>query len=146
MARRRVWSALSSDYRARLLRKGITQQAYESGVSLKAARGHSQTPEHPEDAIKFPNRYQVYRGKLKKLQAEVVKRKELIWGNRFKYEHHRAKANVLRGVPPDFSKPGIRTLQRMMDASDQDWEYHVVQASYNLANGIEDDWAALLYH
>lgn len=148
MARKRDWSALSSNYQSRLLRKGITQQAYESGASLKAARGHAHTPEHPEDVLKpgGMTKYRKYVNKLKALQQQVIERKEQVWGNRHKYNTRRAKENVLRGVAPDFSKPGIRTLQKMLEASDEKWEQYVLQASHGTEKAIEDDWAALLYH
>lgn len=148
MPRKRDWSSLSSNYQSRLLRKGITKQAYESGVSLQSARGHAHTPEHPEDILK-PNaqtKYRVYVDKLKKLQEEVVRRKEVIWGGRHKYNNRRAKENVMRGVKPDFSKPGITTLKKLLAASDQDWEYYVIQAGHGTDKAIEDDWGALLYH
>lgn len=38
---RRGWDSLSEKYRRRLERNGITQQQYESGASLTAARGKS---------------------------------------------------------------------------------------------------------
>lgn len=60
MARRRDWDSLSADYRERLSRKGITRGKYESGVSLKSARGHETTPEHPEQAIRKPGKYPEY--------------------------------------------------------------------------------------
>jgi len=148
MARKRDWNALSKSYQSRLSRKGITRQAYESGVSLKAARGHAHTPEHPEEITESKNhsKYKLYIQKLKKLQEEVIARKEEIWGNRHKYNNPRARENVLRGVKPNFSKPGIRSLQKMLKASDQDWEYYVVQAGHGTDEAIEDDWGALLYH
>jgi hypothetical protein len=148
MARKRDWSALSPGYQSRLSRAGITRQAYESGVSLKAARGHAHTPEHPEEITQAKNhsKYKKYIAKLKKLQEEVIERKELVWGGRHKYNNRRARENVMRGVKPDFSKPGIRTLQKMLKASDQDWEYYVIQAGHGTEKAIEDDWGALLYH
>ena len=41
MARARNWEGLTAAYRNRLARNGITKASYESGVSVKAARGHS---------------------------------------------------------------------------------------------------------
>lgn len=146
MPRKRDWSALSSNYQSRLLGKGITKQAYESGVSLSAARGHAHTPEHPEDAIKNPSKYAKYRANLKKLQQQVIARKDAVWGNRIKYNTRRAKENVLRPVPPNFGKPGARSLKKMLAASDQEWESYVVQAAHETGEAIEDDWGALLYH
>lgn len=146
MARKRDWNSLSSGYQSRLLGKGITKQAYESGVSLKAARGHAHTPEHPTDVIKNPSKYSKYVTNIRALQQQVIERKEQIWGNRHKYNERRAKENVLRGVPPDFHKPGIRSLQRMLRANDRDWERYVLQAAHGDEEAIKDDWNALLYH
>jgi hypothetical protein len=148
MARKRDWNALSKAYQSRLLRGGITKQAYESGASLSAARGHAHTPEHPEDITRKKNqtKYRLYVDKLKKLQQQVIERKEAVWGNRHKYNNKRAKENVLRGVHPTYGKPGIRTLQKMLNESDEKWEYYVVQAGHGTDEAIEDDWGALLYH
>lgn len=50
MAKRRNWGDISSNYRTRLERAGITRESYESGASLSAARGHANTPERPLSA------------------------------------------------------------------------------------------------
>lgn len=42
---RKGWEQLSPAYRQRLERQHIGKQAYESGESIRAARGHSITPE-----------------------------------------------------------------------------------------------------
>src|SRR6185312_3822903 len=44
-SRRKGWSELSPAYRQRLERHEITQSGYAEGGSLRAARGHSRTPE-----------------------------------------------------------------------------------------------------
>lgn len=44
-SRRRGWNELTPKYRARLERSGLTAESYASGTTLKAARGHSVTPE-----------------------------------------------------------------------------------------------------
>jgi hypothetical protein len=63
MARLRIWEALKEAYRKRLTKAGITKAKYEAGESLQAARGHKNTPEHPEDAFKGKNaeRFAAYR-------------------------------------------------------------------------------------
>lgn len=38
---RKGWEQLSAPYRARLARNGVTQSSYESGISLRTARGHA---------------------------------------------------------------------------------------------------------
>lgn len=57
---RREWEQLSSAYRARLTRAGITSDVYNAGGSLKAARGHATTPERPERAFRHPDLYSEY--------------------------------------------------------------------------------------
>ena len=45
MNRRKGWSSLSAGYRQRLIRQGITKHDYDTGQSLRSARGHgSHTP------------------------------------------------------------------------------------------------------
>jgi len=63
MARKkRDWSAIQSDaYRARLEAAGIGRKEYEAGASLKAARGHRSTPEHPKEAERDPQKYRQYK-------------------------------------------------------------------------------------
>lgn len=149
MARRRVWASLSSDYRARLLRKGITQEAYESGVSLKAARGHANTPEHPEDAARNPSKYKKYRQQAIRLQQQVHERKQQLWDTRFKYNDARSRENVFRrqdsadGIQ---KVPGTRILRAMLAASDDDLEQHVMNAAFAANQGVSDDWNFLFYH
>jgi len=58
---RRAWESLSPDYRARLIRNGISQRDYERGRNLSAARGHFATPEHGlKSAQKNPAKYGDY--------------------------------------------------------------------------------------
>ncbi|HET9131465.1 MAG TPA: hypothetical protein VFO86_10980, partial [Terriglobia bacterium] len=58
--RRKAWEALTAAYRKRLERGGIGKAQYEGGASLRAARGHAQTPEHPVQAYKSVDKYQRY--------------------------------------------------------------------------------------
>jgi hypothetical protein len=52
---------LSAAQQRRYEKRGITRSAYESGVSVKAARGHAQTPEHGlGQALRNPARYKSY--------------------------------------------------------------------------------------
>lgn len=47
MAKTRNWEALKDTTRRRYERAGISRADYMSGMSLKAARGHANTPERP---------------------------------------------------------------------------------------------------
>jgi len=40
VARRKGWDELSEGYRSRLVKGGVSKTDYESGASLKSARGH----------------------------------------------------------------------------------------------------------
>lgn len=146
MAKARVWNSLSSAYRARLLRSGITQETYEAGASLKKARGHSQTPEHPSEAIKQPSKYQRYRLKAKSLQQQVFERKQRLWDSRFKYHDVRSRRYVFTGEA-DVKVPGVRKMIEILAKSDDEWEQLVYeQALSDNAGGLDDDWRFLFYH
>lgn len=58
--RRRSWESLSPAYQKRLSQAGVSKGKYERGDSLSAARGHGQTPEHPREAYKRPEKYRDY--------------------------------------------------------------------------------------
>lgn len=85
MPRRRIWSQLSEGYQKRLRGAGISPSAYEGGVNLKKARGHSKTPENKRERVK-------------KLAEELFQKKQRIWGDRLKWDGERAKNIILRGV------------------------------------------------
>lgn len=56
---RKSWDSLTPTYRHRLERGGVTRSQYESGASLKAARGHRATPEHGAKVIHISKRPRV---------------------------------------------------------------------------------------
>lgn len=60
---RRDWRNLSSGYRQRLIKGGVSRQDYERGISLSAARGHGKTPERPGRATANPERFGDYIGR-----------------------------------------------------------------------------------
>jgi hypothetical protein len=60
VATRRPFNDLSPAYQGRLIRSGISPEQYQSGASLKAARGHAQTPERPSQALRAPHEYTSY--------------------------------------------------------------------------------------
>lgn len=151
MAKRRAWNALSADYRARLQRNGITPAQYEAGESLKAARGHSKTPEHPQDAVKNPgrfseyrekhkDRYKEYRARVKSLQQLAFEKKERLWGNRHTWHEGRARKYIYTGHG-DVKVPGVRKLREFLAMTDDEAEAAISSAGY----GIDDDWAFLFY-
>lgn len=149
MAKRRVWAALSSDYRTRLMRSGITQDTYEAGISLKKARGHSETPEHPIEAIKQPSKYQKYRNKMGRLQQKVWERKQGLWEREFKWNGGRARRYVMTGDKKENVKqPGVIKMQQMLDMTEDElYEAVSEQAKRDAADPSgDDDWRFLFYH
>ncbi len=69
---RKGWGSLSQSTRSRYERAGITESSYASGVSLSAARGHSNTPERPERAESQPDRYRKYLGARDRNPIRVI--------------------------------------------------------------------------
>jgi hypothetical protein len=62
----RNWDTLSAERRKRYkgwaTKNGIQdiREYYNSGGNLSGARGHGNTPEHPKDALRHPERYPAY--------------------------------------------------------------------------------------
>lgn len=141
MPRRRVWSALSQSYRTRLQRKGVTQAQYESGVSLKAARGHAQTPESPREYARHPDRFKRYRENRKDLVKRIQEKKDLVFGDRFKYDDKRSRKFVKEGakdmevLPPTMKQ--LRFVDSMSLEEFDDWAYE---------HREDEDWRFLWYH
>ncbi len=70
MSARRQWAELSTAYRRRLERAGISSSSYESGASLQGARGHAATPERPARAERNATVYARYiRARVKPMRV-----------------------------------------------------------------------------
>lgn len=106
---RKGWTALSAGYRSRLEKAGISRKDYESGQSIRKARGHENTPERHTvyDKGEFPQ----YHAKRLSLIDQLQEKKVRIWGDRATEERSRA---VLRRYPP--------TIAQMKDALDMEDE------------------------
>lgn len=89
---RKGWDALSPNYRKRLANKGISKSDYESGASIKAARGHEKTPERPRgfDRSKFPE----YVSRRESLMRKVAERKRQLWGDQPRWDDQRAEQHI----------------------------------------------------
>jgi hypothetical protein len=136
---RRAWSSLSNGYRARLLRSGISQEDYERGASLKAARGHAHTPEKPAEYAKHPSRFQAYAQKRRSYTERIVEMKRLIYSERLRYNEGRSVQYVRRGggdvLPPTVEQ--LRFLSNMTLEEFEDFAYEHKE---------DDDWRFLWYH
>lgn len=100
----RNWDALSSSYRERLSRNGVTRSSYESGASLARARGHESTPEHPQQG-KGKSQYREYFERRQALENKVNRMKQEAYGNSPRWDAQSSEKHV--------SKGSIRDLERV---------------------------------
>lgn len=121
MAERKPWDSLSTAYRERLSRKGITPQMHAAGESIRAARGHANTPEHPSEAVRHPERFDDYFGERRKLTSRVARRKAQLWGDSHKFNARRSQDIVNMGWEGD-NIPSNAMLQWAIDADESELE------------------------
>jgi hypothetical protein len=78
---RKGWDALKRDTRERYERNGVDKAAYERGESLKAARGHSRTPERPNEGRTKPE-FKQYHNERAKLEKDYDAHRRIIWADK----------------------------------------------------------------
>lgn len=132
MAQRKPWSQLKPDYRRRLESKGITQQQFESGADIRAARGHKNTPERPTsfDPAKFPK----YAGQRTALINAVKQKKQELFGGKGRWDSEHAD-RAIRSKPP--------TMAQLR------WAAHPDRTEDDFLDAIREDpaeWRFLGYH
>lgn len=103
----RNWAGLSSAYRTRLERAGISRSDYESGVSSTKARGHGNTPEHPERAESNPAKYPGYTSAKTQLINDIQWVKRGLFQSTGKFNNGNSKNSIKHD--PDTGK--LRTIQ-----------------------------------
>lgn len=128
---RKGWESLSPGYRARMERAGVSRTAYESGASLRAARGHSKTPERPTARISR-EQYPEYFTKRQRLIQELQAKKQRIFGQSDKWDA-RKSADRIREKPASNA-----LLQAAIDADEED--------IWDSMRGEESDYAYLFYY
>lgn len=115
----RNWDSLSSGTQRRYERNGVSRAEYEAGVSLKAARGHAETPERPSEALKNPERYESYVG----IRAHVKALKIELYGASKVGEN----AGIAKGTNRAHLNKVIEILEAKLDYTgswDEFWEDH----------------------
>lgn len=124
---RRNWDSLSDSYRSRLERSGISRSDYQSGQSLRAARGHATTPEHPGQGISRPEFREYYRSEeraerhTQDLQRAVNAKIEDVFSEHHKY---RGPAFSIDDDPPAGKEPVDEdTLWAILDMDDAEIEW-----------------------
>jgi len=138
MAGRRVWSALSQSYRTRLQRNGITKAQYESGMSLKAARGHAQTPESPREYARNPNKFTAYRNRRLPLAKRIAEKKERVFRDRIRFNEKRSTRYVKEGAQ-DVKPPTLAQLRFLDGLSDEEFD------DFQYEHRVDEDWNFLWY-
>lgn len=121
MPRRRQWSLLSEGYQRRLLGAGISREDYEDGANLKAARGHSKTPENKRERVK-------------KLAQKLFEKKQRLRGDRLKWNGENAKRIILQGAGKgeDRVKPlGESELLFLTGMSDEEFDDFLVDTDFD---------------
>lgn len=134
---RKSWESLSEAYRERLERKGITAAGHAAGVSIRAARGHENTPEHPREGISNPGKFKDWFDTRSALVARVARRKQQLFGRSPKWNGRRSRRVVDRGADGSHP-PSIARLQWALEASDD-------ELMLTLESGDIDD-SFLFYH
>lgn len=140
MARERIWNNLTPTYQKRLSRAGVSKAQYESGASLKSARGHKLTPERPADYAKNPAKYKEYGDNRKRLAAAVRRRKEGLFSDRLKYSPERARELVNKGTV-ESGIPTVASYKWFLNATEDE-----ILARMPPANNPEDVMSFMWYH
>lgn len=101
MAKRKPWSQLTPTYRARLEKAGLTEEQFDSGASIKAARGHATTPERPTqyNPVQFP----AYAANRQQLIIQLGDRKEQVFGSSPRWDRSRSD-HWIRIKPPSIAQ------------------------------------------
>ena len=123
--------------------RGFTEGNWKSpeGDKLReAARGHSKTPEHPEQAIRRPAKYRSYLQNSQSLVDRVIAHKERLFGERHKYRPRGATSAVTSPKAPNgekvpLNRKNARAFLKMTaaDVDDLDW-------------WRDKEWSFLFYH
>src|ERR1043165_4979280 len=113
MAQRRGWDSLSPAYRKRLLGAGISKTAYESGQSIRRARGHENTPEHPNQTITV-QQFPTYFTRKATLITRLNAKKQRIFGGSPRWDTLKSDQAIRQHTP------ALKDLEYWIAAPDQE--------------------------
>lgn len=127
---RKGWDQLSSGYRDRIIKAGMTREDYEAGRSLAKARGHSKTPERPSsfDPKKFPQ----YASERQRLANDLVRQKRAFFYKQPKWNPLEAKKIIDKLAPP------LKDMRKALSWTVEQW--------INAIRENPEKWAFLGYH
>lgn len=141
------WDALSVRQRSRYLRAGITREQYVAGVSLSSARGHRETPEHPE---RVRGREQEFGAYLARARNRITReRRERLINKiapllrdhidiRGQYDYRQIESGVWHMSPATFTIAEKMSLDDWLDMSQ-------IGASWRHRDDILMDWDYAYY-
>lgn len=146
MPQRGLWDNLSANYQARLLRGGVSRNQYESGASLRKARGHAKTPEHPGQGASRPEFRPYYEQRQATPQPTydiieayeptpgahsddvkqaIAQRVNETFGDRFKYRGLTIDPDYPPlGYPP---APNDERIMEILEMDDYELEYYIAE-------------------
>lgn len=108
---RKGWAQLSADYRKRLEKGGITKTKYEAGESIRAARGHLNTPERPRQAKNFPS----YQAEQDRLINKIVTKRWAWFSNSSKWNPDKEAARYKS------NPPSLKLLRMWANFTKEEW-------------------------
>jgi hypothetical protein len=127
---RKGWTQLTPAYRQRLEKAGITQSEYESGASIRAARGHQHTPERPTAGT--PQTFPKYFQERQRLYLNLERRKLEVFGQSDRWDDSKSKM-IIRKYHPSF-----RLMKWALTATDEE--------IYDALREQSEDFVWLGYH
>lgn len=125
----RNWDRLSDSYRSRLERSGISREDYQSGQSLRAARGHATTPEHPGQGLSNPQFRSYYSERaeehVESLQDRLAKRGKEVFGDTHKWITSGGLAFDLDNPPEGAPEVTYEDILEIIYMTDDELEYFI---------------------
>lgn len=110
---RKGWDALSTGYKARLEKAGITKSDYDAGGSIQKARGHATTPERPSQAN--PTKHGRYIAERNRLITRLTTNKQMWFGTSPKWNPG------LKAKPFKDNPPSLAALRMWAGFSREEW-------------------------
>jgi hypothetical protein len=136
VARKRQWSQLSANYQRRLRAAGVSKEQYESGVSLKKARGHENTPENSSHRRRI-------------LANKMFEKKKRVFGDRISWNEQEAKRIILHGSSGAKGDPveplSNDDMEFLLEMDDYEYEEFIDGLDYD-ATEDQKYAAAAFYH
>ena len=110
---------------------------HAAGESIRSARGHEKTPEHPREAENNPEKFPEYHGERRRLILQVGRMKRRLWGDSHKFNPKRSQDIVNFGFDGK-NPPSNARLRWAVQAS----EYELIE----MMTSGDEAYSFLWYH